>query len=147
MARQLRVGGDLYVVPDLNTARSDRRAKLERQAAYLAWIVQPREERDPPTKTAMAEALGCTIQTLLAYERDPDFSAAVRDRLGQAFRTEHLPRLFDSLYATAVDSSNPRQVTAARTLLEWFGRAQAATSGLADMSVEELEKVAEGAPA
>jgi hypothetical protein len=67
--------------------------------------------------------------------------------LGQAFRTERLPDIFEALAHTALDSQNPRQVTAARTLLEWFGRTQGATSHLADMDIAELEKLAAGAEA
>ena len=147
MARQMKVGGDLYVLPDLAAARSDKRAKQERQLLYLAWLVLPPDEREPGTKTALAEQIGCTLQTLLAYERDPEFASAVRERLGGAFRVERLPHLFESLYATATDPSNPRQVTAARTLLEWFGRAQGAPSQLADLTIEDLEKIADGAEA
>jgi len=142
MADSLKVGGKLFVVPDAGAPRSDRRARQERMAVYMAWLVQPKDEREPRTKTAMAERLGCTIQTLLAYERDPDFSDAVREKLGQAFRVDRLPDLFESLYQTATDHENPRQVQAARTLLEWFGRAQDVRSELAELPVEELERLA-----
>lgn len=143
MAERVEVGGNVYMLPSADTPRSDRRAKVERQAVYMAWLLQPKDMRDPPTKTKMAERLGVTIQTLLSYERDPDFSQLVRERLSQSFRTDRLPHLFDSLYQTATNPDNPRQVQAARTLLEWFGRTSEVQGELADLTDEELERLAE----
>lgn len=138
------VGSNVYLLPT-STVKSDREAKDRRQAIYMAWLIQPKDEREPRTKQAMAEVLGVTVQTLFNYERDPDFAGAVRERLSRAFKVDRLPNLFESLYATATDPENPRQVTAARTLLEWFGRsdaAQGAAAELANLSLEELEAVA-----
>jgi transcriptional regulator with XRE-family HTH domain len=144
MAEPISVGGTLYVLPDLEKARSDKQARLERQAAYLAWVLQPREERVPRTKKALAERMGVSTQTLYNYDRDPDFTAEVRRRLGAAFRVDLLPELFRSLYKTATEPENPRQVQAARTLLDWLGRAaEEGTQGaLAELSDEELVKLA-----
>jgi DNA-binding XRE family transcriptional regulator len=143
--KSIEIAGTLYVLPDLETARSDKRARLERQAAYLAWCLQPKEERQPRTKKAVAEKLGVSLQTLLNYEKDPDFSGEVRRRLGQAFRIERLPAIFEALYTTATESENPRQVQAARALFEWLGRAtDEGQSDLAQFSVEDLERLAEG---
>lgn len=142
----IRVGPNLYLLPPPDTSRGDKDARQQRMAVYLAWVCQPKEEREPRTKTEMAAKMGCTVQTLFSYERDPEFGAAVTDKLGHSFRVDRLPALFDSLYNTATDSDNPRQVVAARTLLEWFGKAQegSAGRGLAEMSLEDLERVAAG---
>lgn len=140
----VKVGAHLYLLPSVDAPRNDARAKDSRQAAYLAWIIQPKDVREPRTKTAMAELLGVTVQTLGNYERDPDFGAAVRERLSKHFKVDRLPDLFEALYVTAMDPSNARQVTAARTLLEWFGRTEAEQTGnaLAGMSLEELAAAA-----
>lgn len=141
----LKVGAHLYVVPDGNVPRSSREAKQQRQAAYLAWLLLPKDEREPRTKTEMAARLGVTIQALLGYERDPAFADEVRSRLGHAFKVDRLPALFEALYVTATDPDNPRQVTAARTLLEWFGRSQAEASNqhLSELTDEQLAALAE----
>ena len=144
-SERIEVGGNVFTLPSADLPRSDKRARQERQAVYMAWLLQPKDMRDPATKTAMAERLGVTIQTLLSYERDPEFSQLVRERLAQSFRTDRLPHLFDSLYQTATDPENPRQVQAARTLLEWFGRTQEVQGELAELTDEELEKLAEHA--
>jgi len=143
MAEPIPIGGTLYVLPDLGTARSDKQAKLERQAAYLAWLLLPRDEREPRTKKAFAERLGVAPNTLLNYERDPDFTAEIRRRLGQAFRVDRLPAIFEALYQTAIEPENPRQVQAARALFEWLGRAsEEGTSDLARYTIEDLERLA-----
>jgi hypothetical protein len=141
---EIRVGSNVFLLPVAGTARGDREAKDSRQAAYMAWIIQPKDEREPRTKTEVAKLLGVTVQTLGNYERDPDFAAAVRERLSHHFKVDRLPDLFESLYATATDSTNPRQVTAARTLLEWFGRAagEQSAGALGEMSLEELAQAA-----
>jgi DNA-binding XRE family transcriptional regulator len=147
MAEQktMRVGPNLYLIPSPDTRRADSEAKRQRMAVYLAWVCQPKDERQPRTKTEMAAAMGVTVQTLFAYERDPEFGKAVSEKLGQSFRVDRLPDLFERLYQTATDPENPRQVAAARTLLEWLGRAQDQTGqGLADMTVEDLERIAAG---
>lgn len=144
MADNLKVGGHLYMIPG-SGPKSDRQARRQRMAVYLAWLLQPKDEREPRTKKDMADRLGVTFQTLLNYERDPDFSTEVRRQLGQAFRVDRLPALFESLYRTATEPENPRQVQAARTLLEWWGKPDLeAATDLADLTAEELEKIASG---
>jgi len=144
MGDGLEVGGKVFRLP-VSAGRSDRAARLERQAIYLAWLLQPKDAREPSTKKAMAEGMGVTYQTLLNYERDPDFTAELRRQLGHVFRTDRLPSVIDALYRTALEPENPRQVQAARTLLEWLGAVQGeGLSDLAEYTAEELEKLAEG---
>lgn len=115
-------------------------AKKVRQALYLEWLVLPKDQRDPRTKSEMAERLGCTLQTLLSYERDPQFTNEVSRRLGAAFRVDRLADIFEALYTTAM-TQGPQQVAASRTLLEWFDRAQRVTpSDLSEMSDDQLRE-------
>jgi DNA-binding XRE family transcriptional regulator len=138
---ELQVGGKLYLIPS-GKPQSDKQARLERQAAYMAWLLLPKDERVPQTKKAVAELIGVTVQTLFAYERDPDFQLEVKRRLGNVFRVDRLPKVFEALYTTAMEPENPRQVQAARTLLEWFGKGTEESTDLSDLTVEDLEAIA-----
>jgi hypothetical protein len=137
--------GDLVMLPTAARHNSVD-AKRARKALYLEWMVLPRDQRDPATKTELAAQLGCTLQTLMSYERDPDFSNEVSRRLSQAFRIDRLSQVFEALYTTAV-GGGPQSVAASRTLLEWFDRGQQARqSDLSELSEEQIRQaLAQGA--
>jgi DNA-binding XRE family transcriptional regulator len=114
-------------------------AKRARQALYLEWLALPRESRDPRTKTEMAAKLGCTIQTLISYEKDPAFCNEVSRRLGMTFKVDRLSQVFEALYQTATDVTSKSQVAASRTILEWFDKTQAVTAtDFSEMTDEQL---------
>jgi hypothetical protein len=115
-------------------------AKQVRKALYLEWLLVPKDQREPRTKTAMAEQLGCSLVTLLSYEKDADFTNELSRRLGAAFRVDRLSDIFEALYVTAT-APGPQQVAAARTLLEWFDKGQrVAPSDMSEMSDEQLRE-------
>jgi DNA-binding XRE family transcriptional regulator len=115
--------GDLIVLPG-GEPHNSVEAKRARQFVYLEWLAVPKGSRDPRTKTEMAERLGCSIQTLLAYEREPAFTNELSRRLGASFRVDRLADIFEALVTTALDPAAKSQVPAARTLLEWFDKGQ-----------------------
>jgi hypothetical protein len=132
--------GDLVAFPSGEVQRhNSAEAKQARKALYLEWLIVPKDQRDPQTKSEMAERLGCTLQTLLTYEREPEFTNEVSRRLGAAFRVDRLTDIFEALVLTALTPC-PQQVAAARTLLEWFDKGQRATpnSDLSEMTEDQL---------
>ena len=116
------VGGNVYALPGADVPMNDSRAKEMRQAAYLEWLLLPREQRNPRTKTAVADLLGVTTSTLLSYEKEPDFRGEVQRRLGAIFRVDKLADVFSTLYKIATDTESPRAVSAAKVLVEWSER-------------------------
>jgi hypothetical protein len=138
----MKVGDNLFVVP-VGTAKSDQSAKVARQRIYLEWLLCPTDERDPKTKKEMAALLDCTPQTLFAYEHEPKFVAEITRRLAHAVKVDNLPALVRALGQTALDPTNPRQVAAARTLMEWAYKAGGIpATDLGALTDEELARLA-----
>ena len=138
------IGGEAFPLPPEDTPRGDSQARLQRQLAYLHWCMLPRDERLPGTKKELAKRLGITTQAIHAWDKDPEFQAEVRRRLGRSFKIDRLSTIFEKLYETACEVENPRQVQAARALLEWMDRSQdEGKSPLSEYSDEELERLAE----
>ena len=93
-------------------------AKDERMDAYLEWELTPPDERDPETKTELAEVLDCTIQTLRNYRVDPSFQRRYASRASSVNRIVSLPDVMAALLHQAKDTSNPRSVQAAKVWLD-----------------------------
>jgi hypothetical protein len=65
---------------------------------YLDWLMTPPVERDPSTKTEVAETLGVAISTLWRWEQEPEFQEELRllkTKWGVRFHGEILARLMD----------------------------------------------------
>lgn len=143
------IGGTLLLLPSASAPMSDSQAKQMRQAAYIEWLVLPRELRDPPTKRAVADLLGVTTATLLNYEKERSFKDEVQRRLGAAFRVDDLSDVFASLVTQAKDTSNPRSVAAAKVLVEWSERSSDLEgidfSQYSDEEIEEARAAVVGA--
>ena len=123
MDRVEQIGGNVYALPGADVPMHDSRAKEMRQAAYIEWLIRPKEQREPHTKTAVAELLGVTVATLLNYEKEPRFRGEVQRRLGAIFRIDKLSDIFATLFTIATDAESPRAVSAAKVLVEWSERA------------------------
>lgn len=86
---------------------------------FLEWLLTPRDERNPGTQAALAEELGVHRNTLGEWKNDPDFLAEwerqYRKTVGSPERAQSV---LNSLYETATDRTDPRQVPAARAYLE-----------------------------
>lgn len=133
------IGTNVYA---LNVSEDADRFEVSRarKEAYLEWLALPKEERKPSTKKAVAEQLGISVVQLLQYEKDPWLRDELNKRLRASFRVDRLSTVFERLYETATDVDSPRQVSAARTLLEWADRAAPVEhESLAGYSVDELE--------
>ena len=66
--------------------------------AYLEWLMTPPPERDPATKTEMADRLNVAISTLWRWEQEPEFQEELRmlkTKWGVRFHGDILARLMD----------------------------------------------------
>lgn len=74
------------------------------QTEYLEWLCTAPTERDPSTKTALAERLGVNRKTLTRWESNPLFRKEWESKVtaiqGSPERTQ---RLLDTLYNSAIN--------------------------------------------
>ena len=96
--------------PNLNDVRVQR---------LFEWLLTPSVERVPPYQGELAEELGVAKTTITAWKNDPDFlhewERLYRKTVGSPERQKSV---LDSLFETATDRTDPRQVPAARAYLE-----------------------------
>lgn len=94
-----------------------------RKQRFLDWLCTIEEDRVPRTMKELAEELGVNSNTLGAWKnRDVEFQRAWE---AQYHRTvgnpERAQRVLETLYETATDRTDPRQVPAAKQYLEAIG--------------------------
>lgn len=86
---------------------------------FIGWLCTIPEDREPRNQTALAEELGVSVSTLYHWKQDDEFLGAWER---QYRRTVGAPdkrqRVVDTLFDTATDRTDPRQVPAARAYLE-----------------------------
>lgn len=96
--------------PSLNDFRVQR---------FLEWLLTPSSERNPPRQMDLALELDLDRNLLSQWKNDPDFLAEwerqYRKTVGSPDRAKSV---LDSLFETAIDRTDPRQVPAARAYLE-----------------------------
>lgn len=126
-------------------------AKRARMEQYLDWLLTPEDERDPLTKTHMAERLGVSLQTLHNYDGDRWLQDEYMRRARGHFKVAKFGRVLDTLYQIATNPSHKASVTAANAILRWVEtniEAERPTD-LSEYSSEELMdlavKLAQGA--
>lgn len=94
-------------------------AKRERQDQYLQWLLTPKGMRKPKTKTALAEQLGVTLQTLHNYDRERSFQRKVANERARVGRVERAEDVLNALYQRALNDLEPGPAnTAAKIWLE-----------------------------
>lgn len=74
---------------------------------YLEWLMTPPTEREPATKTEVAEQLGVAISTLWRWEQEPEFQEELRQlraKWGIRFHADILGRLM-KIVAEGTDTS------------------------------------------
>jgi hypothetical protein len=76
-------------------------AKRENMADYLEWLLTPAAERQPATKTALAEAMGVSLQTLRNYTKEPVFQRELAERARAIARVDRVPQIMENLYRLA----------------------------------------------
>ena len=86
---------------------------------FFEWLLTPPSERYPSTQATLAEELGLERNLLSQWKNDPDFLAEWERRYRKTVGSpERAKGVLDSLYETAIDRTDPRQVPAARAYLE-----------------------------
>ena len=114
--------------------------------AYVEWLLTPRGEREPATKTAFAEYLGVTPQTLRNYAKDPFVQAEVGKRGRALHKVENVQAVVENLFTIAtgkVDASPQAQVSAAKAFLEWTDQVveQVTDVDLSDLSFDDMRLI------
>lgn len=125
-------------------ATQDFTVKRAEKDQFIEWLATPKAYRQPPTQTALAEALGVTSETLRLWKRDAAVQAEVRGRVHHHLQIDSLSDIFNSLMVQATDPNNTRSVAAARVLLERLDLATGdeAKIDLAEMSLDEIQQLA-----
>lgn len=121
--------------------------KAEAQEQFIEWLALPRSERQPPTYAALAEELGVSVASLYNWKKDPHVTDQVRARMRSVLGVEKLPDVIGQLYrvATGDGYKGSENVSAARTLLDWFERAAPPDSShapLSELSLKDLKQLA-----
>ena len=119
---------------------------------YVEWLLMPVAEREHVTKTAFADSLGVTTQSLRNYARDPWVQSEMAKRGRAMNKVERVSDVVDNLFRIAtgrpavVDAaldqypSTATQVSAAKAFLEWTDQVvvELASVDLADMSFDDM---------
>lgn len=86
---------------------------------FFEWLLTPPADRFPSRQVELAEELGLDRNLLSQWKNDPDFLAEWERRYRKTVGSpERAQSVLDSLYRTATDATDPRQVPAARAYLE-----------------------------
>jgi hypothetical protein len=91
----------------------------EKREAYVQWLSTPTAEREPPNETQWCKLWGISRATVYRWKNDYRFAAEVSGRLGRHVDLGVIPDVIVALTANATNPDSPRQVTAAKTLLEY----------------------------
>jgi hypothetical protein len=126
--------GDIVDLPPKPGHKRSTELKRHNMADYLEWYTTPKKKRNPSTKTAFAESIGVTDDTLRNYEKERWFQVEANKRMKSAFRIEKAQDVIDNLFDIAAkkwtDNGSPAgpSVSAAKVLIDWM-----------DKSVEDQE--------
>lgn len=112
--------------PKVESWKTGSQEKRDNMAEYVAWLLTPESDREPKTKTAFAEQLGVTLQTLRNYNREPFVQRELAEKARAVARVDKLPDVIQALYLQASDIENSRSVQAAKVLLDWMQRTEEA---------------------
>ena len=121
------------------TGSSIKRANME---LLVEWLLTPREVREPKTKTALAEQLGVTTQTLRNYEKDLFVVKELQRRRRDVFKVEHVGDIVATLVVRATDpDAGASGNQAAKILLDWGDKQtqDMNAAALRDLSDAELK--------
>jgi len=123
--------------------KSGSAGKRERMVVYVDWLLTPLDEQKPSTKTELAALLGVSTNTLRNYAQDAWLQREVAERARAEAKIERLPAILASLYSQALDETNPRSVSAARTYIEFLKNTEDVREleSLEDMSNDDLVNV------
>jgi len=86
---------------------------------FLDWLLTAPADRVPSTQGDLSEELGLHRNQLSQWKNDPDFLAEWERQYRKTVGSpEKAKAVLDSLFETATDRTDPRQVPAARAYLE-----------------------------
>lgn len=79
----------------------------QRKLRLLEWLLTPPSDREPATKTALADELGVTARTLRNWESDARFVRLLREEtIRVSGGVERAKILLDQLFADATNENN-----------------------------------------
>jgi hypothetical protein len=107
---------------------------------YLEWLMTPPAEREPSTKTEVAEQLGVAISTLWRWEQEPEFQEELRSlraKWGIRFHADILARLMTIVQ----EGTDTAAIQASKVLLPHIDTGPKPVSE-EDISDEELRAIA-----
>ena len=118
-----------------------------RRDRFLEWLCTAPQDRMPHNQYELAEELGIDRNSLSDWKKDAEFLAAWEKKYRQTIGSpERAGQVMQSLYETAIDRTDPRQVQAAKAYMDQIEQAKpqkldvTVTSGKAakDLSDDEL---------
>ena len=111
---------------------------------FLEWLCTIKDDRWPTTQRELAEELGVNENVLSRMKSQPDFLAKWETRYRKTVGSpERAKNVLDQLYETAIDRTDPRQVSAAKQYLEAIDavkpkKLEIVTTSARDMSDDQL---------
>ena len=131
-------------IDDGESFKTGSSATEERKESYIEWLLTPKSERKPNTKTQFADVIGVSTQTLRNYARDPKVQSELIRRGRAINKVERAQDVLDSLYNMATGQGDleyratpAAAVSAAKVWLDWTD--QQVSEGN-DIPLEELSK-------
>lgn len=130
---------------------SPETAKLKRQSvmeSFATWLLMsPASRREaglPASQKGMAEVLGVSQAYLSQIKKDKHFQTMVSRTVRADFGAERFSLVINALFETATNGSGSAQVSAAKTLLGWYEKDEAALAAedLTQLSDKELRALA-----
>ena len=90
-----------------------------RRDRFLEWLCTIPQDRMPPSQSALAEELQVSHDVLRSWKKDPEFLALWESLYRRTIGSpERAGQVMQSLYETAIDRTDPRQVQAARAYMD-----------------------------
>jgi hypothetical protein len=117
----------------------------EKQEDYLAWLMLPRNMREPATKAQLAEVLGTTVSSLKRWDQLPHFKEAYRKLVSESIATPE--RVIEAANVAWEMGFGPNRDIKWATLFAQMGGLTkvdaalkpSAAEAVADLSDEELD--------
>lgn len=117
-----------------------------RHQRFVDWLTTPKSERQPAMLKDLASELGVSDRTLRDWKERPAIRAVWEEQAKKVVGSpERAQDVLEAMYARAVDSTDPKQVQAAKLYLEAIEAIKPPTvevrsvSDLAKVSDDELQ--------
>lgn len=117
-----------------------------RHQRLVDWLTTPKQEREPKTAKALAVELGVSERTIRDWKERPEVRELWEVQAKQVVGSpERAQDVLEAMYQRAMDSTDPKQVQAAKLYLEAIDAVKPPTvnvqtrSDLARVSDDELQ--------